>query len=137
MALFGRDANGTDAYIQASGVGTSTSPYVTYHDAYTNDLKFKAQNLSASADVLTAVSGKKLRVMSLVISTSAAGSIKFQSDAATDVSGNIYIPANGTVSIANPLGLFQSASTGDKINAVVTWTATAGTIGLTLGYREV
>lgn len=136
MALFGRDANGNDAYIQASGAGTTASPYVTYHDTFTADLKYKAQNLTASADVLTAVAGKKLRVMSLLLSASAAGSIKFQSDAADDVTGLIYLPASGVVSLSNPLGLFQT-DTADKLNAVLTWTGSAGTIGVTLGYREI
>lgn len=136
MALFGRDANGNDAYIQASGAGTTASPYVTYHDTYTADLKYRAQNLTASADVLTAVAGKKLRVMSLLLSASAAASIKFQSDAAEDVTGLIYLPASGIVSVSNPLGLFQT-DTADKLNAVVTWTGAAGTIGVTLGYREI
>ena len=71
--------------------------------------------------------------MSLLISASAACTLKFQSDAAADVSGTIYIPANGTVSISNPLGLFE-ADTSDKLNAVLTGTAN---VGITLGYREV
>jgi hypothetical protein len=136
MTLFGRDANGNDAYIQASGAGTTASPYVTYHDTFTADLKFQAQNLTASADVLTAVVGKKLRVMSLLLSASVSASIKFQSDASDDVTGLIYIPASGVVSVSNPLGLFQT-DTSDKLNAVITWTGSAGTIGVTLGYREI
>lgn len=133
MALFGRDANGNDAYIEASGSGTTTSGFVTYHDSFTRDLKFKAVNITASADIIPAVAGAKLRVMSLLISASAACSLKFQTDATQDVSGTIYIPANGTVSISNPLGLFE-ADTSDKLNAVLTGTAN---VGITLGYREV
>lgn len=30
--LYGRDANGNDAYINAAGSGTSSSPYSTVHD---------------------------------------------------------------------------------------------------------
>jgi len=133
MALFGRDANGNDAYIEASGNGTTTSGFVTYHDAFTRDLKFKAVNLTASGDVIPAVAGAKLRVMSLLISASAACSLKFQTDATQDVSGTLYIPANGTVSISNPLGLFEADSS-DKLNAVLTGTAN---VGITIGYREV
>jgi hypothetical protein len=133
MALFGRDANGNDAYIEASGDGTTASGFVTYHDTFTRSLKFRAVNLTASGDVIPAVAGAKLRVMSLLISASAACSLKFQTDAAADVSGTIYIPANGTVSISNPLGLFE-ADTSDKLNAVLSGTAN---VGITLGYREV
>lgn len=133
MALFGRDANGNDAYIEASGSGTTTSGFVTYHDCFTRDLKFKAVNLTASGDAIPATAGAKLRVMSLLVSASAACSLKFQSDAAQDVSSNIYVPANGTVAISNVLGLFET-DTSDKLNVVLTGTAN---VGITLGYREV
>lgn len=133
MALYGRDANGNDAYIEASGTGAITSGFVTYHDTFTRDLKFTAANLTASADVIPAVSGAKLRVMSLLISADAACSLKFQGDATADLTGEIYIPANGTVALSNPLGLFE-ADASDKLNAVLTGTAN---VGLTLGYREV
>jgi hypothetical protein len=133
MALFGRDANGNDAYIEASGDGTTASGFVTYHDTFTRNLKFAAVNLTASGDVIAAVAGAKLRVMSLLISSDAACSLKFQTDAAADISGEIYLPANGTVTLSNPLGLFE-ADTSDKLNAVLTGTAN---VGITLGYREV
>jgi len=136
MALFGRDGNGTDAYIRASGAGTTASPFITFHDTFTSELKFKAVNLTAAGDVIPAVSGKKIRVMSLILSASQAGSIKFQTDAAADVTGQMYAGANEAIAISNPLGLFDTG-TGEKLNAVVTWDATTGTIGLTLGYREV
>ena len=53
MSLYGRDANGADAYIRASGSSSSgaNSGLVTFHDSFTNDLKFKALDLSASGDV--------------------------------------------------------------------------------------
>lgn len=133
MALYGRDANGNDAYIEASGDGTTASGFVTYHDTFTRSLKFAAVNLTASGDVIPAVAGAKLRVMSLLISADAACSLKFQTDAATDITGEIYLPANGTVTLSNPLGLFE-ADTSDKLNAVLTGTAN---VGITLGYREV
>lgn len=133
MALYGRDANGNDAYIEASGDGTTSSGFVTYHDTFTRNLKFAAINLSASGDVIAAVAGAKLRVMSLLISADAACSLKFQTDAASDVTSEIYLPANGTISLSNALGLFE-ADTSDKLNAVITGTAN---VGITVGYREV
>ena len=47
MALYGRDANGADAYIRASGASASDSGFVTFHDTFTNDLKFKAVDTAA------------------------------------------------------------------------------------------
>lgn len=133
MALFGRDANGNEAYIEASGDGTATSGFVTYHDTFTRDLKFRAVNLTATGDVIGAVAGAKLRVLSLMVSSDAACSLKFQADDTVDVSGEIYLPANGTVALSNPIGLFETDAS-DKLNVVITGTAN---VGLTLGYREV
>lgn len=133
MALFGRDANGNEAYVQAAGTGTTTDSFLTYHDAFTRDLKFVAVNLTASGDVIAAVGGAKLRVMSLLISADAACSLKFQTDASTDVTGNIYVPASGTISLSNALGLFE-ADASEKLNVVITGTAN---VGFTVGYREV
>ena len=69
MSLFGRDANGADAYIRASGTSGSgvNEGLVTFHDTFTNDLKFKAQDLTASADVIPLVASTKLRVMSITL----------------------------------------------------------------------
>jgi hypothetical protein len=136
MSLFGRDANGNDAYIKASGAGTVTDSFVTYHDIYSNDLKQQVANLNASGDVIGLVSGKKLRILSITMSASQEASIKFQSDGVDDVTGNFYLAQRGTVSISNPLGVFQT-DMGEKLNAVITWAGTAGTIGMTVSYREV
>jgi len=133
MALYGRDANGNDAYIRGTGTGTVSDGYLTAHDVLTDELKFSSSTISASADVITAVAGKKLRVMSLVVSASAACTLKFQTDATTDVSGTFYLPANGTISVSNPLGLFETDS-GEKLNIIQTGTAD---VGVSISYREV
>ena len=52
MSLFGRDANGGDAYIRASGTPSATDGLVTFHDAFTNDLKYKALDLTAVLTLL-------------------------------------------------------------------------------------
>ena len=135
MSLFGRDANGADAYIRASGTSGSgvNEGLVTFHDNFTNDLKFKALDLSASADVIALVASTKLRVLSLTLSASAACNVQFQTGATDNVTGKIYLPVNGTVHLSNPLGLFES-DTGEKINVVITGTAN---VGLSVAYREV
>ena len=133
MSLFGRDANGGDAYIRASGTPSATDGLVTFHDAFTNDLKYKALDLTASADVIPLVANTKLRVMSVTLSASAACNVQFQTGATDNVTGKIYLPVNGTVQLSNPLGLFESDS-GENINAVITGTAN---VGLSVAYREV
>lgn len=133
MALYGRDANGNDAYIRGTGTGSVSDGYLTAHDVLTDELKFAASTITASADSIPAVSGKKLRVMSLVLSASAACTLKFQTNATSDVSGTFYLPANGTINISNPLGLFETDA-GEKLNIVQTGTAN---VGVSISYREV
>ena len=133
MSLYGRDANGADAYIRASGTNATTDGLVTFHDSFSNDFKFKAVDTAASADIIALVASTKLRVMSLTLSADAACNIKFQTGGTVDVTGKIYIPVNGTVHLSNALGLFESSS-GEKINAVLTGTAN---VGISLSYREV
>ena len=133
MALYGRDANGADAYIRASGASGDADGLVTFHDSFTNDLKYKALDLSASADVIALVPTKNLRVMSVTLSADAACNIQFQTGATDNVSGKIYLPANGTTHLSNQLGLFETDA-GEKLNLVITGTAN---VGLSLSYREV
>ena len=133
MSLYGRDANGADAYIRASGTSASTDGLVTFHDTFTNNLKFKAVDTAASVDVIALVASTKLRVMSVTLSADAACNVQFQTGATDNVTGKIYIPVNGTVHLSNALGLFES-DPGEKINAVLTGTAN---VGISLSYREV
>jgi hypothetical protein len=133
MALFGRDANGADAYIRASGASGAGDGLVTFHDTFTNDLKYKALDLSASADVIALVATKSLRVMSVTLSADAACNIQFQTGATDNVSGKIYLPVNGTIHLSNQLGLFET-DIGEKLNAVITGTAN---VGISVSYREV
>ena len=133
MSLYGRDANGADAYIRASGTSASTDGLVTFHDTFTNNLKFKAVDTAASVDVIPLVASTKLRVLSLTLSADAACNVQFQTGATDNVTGKIYIPVNGTVHLSNDLGLFESDS-GEQINAVLTGTAN---VGISLSYREV
>lgn len=133
MALYGRDANGNDAYIRGTGTGSLTDGYVTAHDPFTSDLKFVGTTVTASGDAVAGVVGSKLRVLSLALSADAPCTIKFQSDAVTDISGTFYLAADTTSSISNPIGLFETSS-GDKLSFVQTGTAN---VGISIGYREV
>lgn len=133
MALYGRDANGSDAYIRASGASGATEGLVTFHDTFTNDLKYKALDLTASADVIALIASTKLRVMSVTLSADAACNIQFQTGATNNISSKLYLPVNGTIHLSNQLGLFETDS-GEKLNVVIVGTAN---VGLSLSYREV
>lgn len=123
--LYGRDANGNDAYIQAQGSGTALSPYATVHDLLGFGILSAQAEASGNTDIVTAVSGYKIRVLGLVVSASAACSVRFQTGGSGNLSPNFRIPSGDTVTIANSLGLFET-TTGDKLNAVLSGTANYG-----------
>ena len=52
MTLYGRDANGNDAYIRGTGTGSTTDGHITFHDTFATDIRFVASNLTASADLI-------------------------------------------------------------------------------------
>tara|TARA_Y100000022_G_scaffold199892_1_gene213541 strand:+ start:1730 stop:2143 length:414 start_codon:yes stop_codon:yes gene_type:complete len=137
MSLYGRDANGNDAYIRGSGSGSTTDGYVTFHDTFSNDIKFAtaAQDAAtATSDLVVAVSAKKLRVLSLTVSADAACSVKFETGAsAATIAESLYLPVNGTVTQASELGLFETGL-GDKL--MINKTGSAN-ITVSISYREV
>ena len=137
MSLYGRDANGNDAYIRGSGSGSTTDGYVTFHDTFSNDIKFAtaAQDAAtATSDLVVAVSAKKLRVLSLTVSADAACSVKFETGAsAATIAESLYLPVNGMVTQASELGLFETGL-GDKL--MINKTGSAN-ITVSISYREV
>ena len=133
MALYGRDANGNDAYIRGTGTGAVADGYLTFHDVFSDEVRFHSTDITASSDLITAVSNIKLRVISLVVSADAACTLKFQTNGTSDVTGTFYVPASRVISFSSDLGIFESGA-GEKLNVVQTGTAN---VGLTLSYRQV
>lgn len=137
MALYGRDANGNDAYIRGTGSGAVSLGYLTFHDVFSDEVKFVSVALAsgtASADLVAAVATQKIRVLSYTVSSDSACSIKFDSGASVStVSQDIYLAANGSLSTSSELGLFESTA-GEKLVAVVTGSAN---VSVTISYREV
>ena len=137
MALYGRDANGNDAYIRGTGTGTTTDGYLTFHDTFSSEIKFATvaqASATATTDLVAAVATKKLRVLSLTISADAACSVKFETgSSAATIAQSIFLPINGTVTQACELGLFETAS-GDKLMINKTG---AANVTVTVSYREV
>ncbi len=119
MTLYGRDANGNDAYIRGTGAGTTTDGHVTFHDVFSDEIKFAAVDLTASGDLLTAIGSIKLRVTSFSLSSDVSCAVQFQSEATDDISGVFYLPGGQTVSQNCELGIFETDS-GDKLNLVIT-----------------
>ena len=70
---------------------------------------------SGATQLVAAVPGKKIRVLSYVIVANGAVNVKFQS-ASTDLTGLLYFAANGgAVSGMEGLGCFQTA-VGEALN---------------------
>ena len=119
MTLYGRDANGNDAYIRGTGSGTTTDGHVTFHDVFSDEIKFNAADLSASGDLITAVAATKLRVLSYSLSSDVPCSVQFQSNATDNISGQFYLTGDQSISQSSDLGLFETDQ-GDKLNLVIT-----------------
>jgi hypothetical protein len=137
MALYGRDANGNDAYIRGTGSGAVGSGYLTFHDVFSDDVRFTSVAQAAatlSSDLVAAVADAKIRVLSYTISADAACSLKFDSGASiSTIAHDIYLAANTTVTQASDLGLFETLG-GEKLMLIKTGTAN---VSVTISYREV
>ena len=131
--LYGLDAVGNAAYIKATGAGSDSDPYLVHNDAFTSALKSAFVSASGNVDVVTAVSGSKLRVMAMTITSLSGCTVKLQTGGTADKTPPFHIGANGNLTQANNLGLFES-TVSEKINAVVSG-STIYTV--MLSYREV
>jgi hypothetical protein len=131
--LYGLDAVGNAAYVKATGAGSDSDPYLVHNDAFTDSLKSAFVSASGNVDVVAAVSGSKLRVMAMTITSLSGCTVKLQSGASTDKTPPFHLGANGNLTQANSLGLFES-TVSEKLNAVVSG-STVYTV--MLSYREV
>ena len=131
--LYGLDAAGNAAYVKATGAGTNGDPFVVNHDLISSEIKSAFVSASGNVDVVTAVSGSKLRVTAMTITSLSGCTVKIQTGGTADRTPPFHLGANGNLTQANPLGLFESVVS-EKINAVVSG-STAYTV--MLSYREV
>lgn len=88
---------------------------------YAQDITFLPLAITANADLVAAVASKKIRVLSLfgVFTPAATSTMKFQTGAATDLTG--AIPGDGTAALVLPYndeGWFETA-VGAKLNVVI------------------
>ena len=131
--LYGLDAAGNAAYVKATGAGTNGDPFIVNHDLISSELKSAFVSASGNVDVVAAVSGSKLRVMAMTITTLSGCTVKLQSGASTDKTPPFHLGDNGNLTQANSLGLFESNGN-EKLNAVVSG-STVYTV--MLSYRQV
>jgi hypothetical protein len=131
--LYGLDAAGNAAYVKATGAGTNGDPFIVNHDLITSELKSAFVSASGNVDVVAAVSGSKLRVTALTITSLSGCTVKLQTGGTADRTPPFHLGANGNLTQSNPLGLFESVSS-EKLNAVVSG-STIYTV--MLSYREV
>ena len=131
--LYGLDAAGNAAYVKATGAGTNGDPFVVNHDLISSEIKSAFVSASGNVDVVTAVSGSKLRVTAMTITSLSGCTVKLQTGGTADKTPPFHLGANGNLTQANPLGLFESV-TSEKLNAVVSG-STIYTV--MLSYREV
>ena len=133
--LYGLDAVGNPAYIKATGAGSDADPYLVQNsvDPFTSALKSAFISASGNVDVVTAVSGSKLRVMAMTITSLSGCTVKLQTGGTADRTPPFHLGAGGNLTQSNPLGLFESVVS-EKLNAVVSG-STVYTV--MLSYREV
>jgi hypothetical protein len=131
--LYGLDAAGNAAYVKATGAGTNGDPFIVNHDLISSEIKSAFVSASGNVDVVTAVSGSKLRVTAMTITSLSGCTVKLQTGGTADRTPPFHLAANGNLTQANPLGLFESVVS-EKINAVVSG-STIYTV--MLSYREV
>lgn len=131
--LYGLDAAGNAAYVKATGAGTNGDPFIVNHDLISSEVKSAFVSASGNVDVVTAVSGSKLRVMAMTITSLSGCTVKLQTGGTADRTPPFHLGAGGNLTQSNPLGLFESVVS-EKLNAVVSG-STVYTV--MLSYREV
>jgi hypothetical protein len=85
------------------------------HDPKTGSqavVKYAVISTSATASVVAAVAGKKIRVLGYVLSAAGTVNVKWQSHVTpTNLSGLLYMVANTAISSTpSPLGLFETVA---------------------------
>lgn len=89
---------------------------------------------TASAEILAAATDERIKICSLIISASAASSIKFKTGngAGDDISQVFYLAANSSVVIPFDYSGWCETGIGEALYAVITGTVN---ISLTIKYR--
>jgi hypothetical protein len=120
MALFGLDAAGNSAYVQAVGNGAEDTPYILQHDILPSGIKSAWAASTSGEVVISGVTNASLRVLSVVITATSGGTVQFRSGA----SGTTLTPAfpvyvsGSPLTFNSPMGLFETTA-GEGLETVV------------------
>jgi hypothetical protein len=119
MALFGLDAAGNSAYVQATGDGAEETPYILQHDILPSGIK-SAWVASTSGEILVSgVATKSLRVLNVAITATSGGTIQLRSGASgVTLTPPFLIPSSGQFVLSNPMGIV-STTAGEALRTVV------------------
>jgi len=119
MALFGLDAGGNSAYVQAAGDGTLATPYILQHDLLPSAIKSAQVATTSGVVVISGVASTKLRVLNAVVTATSGGTVQFLSGA----SGITLTPAfpivsSGQLIFGHTLGVIETTA-GEGLRTVV------------------
>lgn len=120
MALFGLDAAGNSAYVQAQGDGSINVPYILQHDILPSGIKSAWATSTSGVVVVSGVANRSLRVLNVVCTATSGGTVQFRSGASgTTLTPEFPVYASGTpLSFGSAMGVFQT-SVGESLETVV------------------
>jgi hypothetical protein len=119
MALFGLDAGGNTAYVQAAGDGTLSTPYILQHDLLPSAIKSAWVASTSGEVVISGVTNAKLRVLNAVVTTESGGTVQFLSGASgVTLTPAFPIASSGQLNFGNTLGVFETTA-GEGLRTVV------------------
>ena len=134
MALFGLDAGGNTAYVQAAGDGTLSNPYILQHDLLPEELKSAWVASTSGEVVVSGVTSRKIRVLNALILAESGGTVQFQSGASgVTLTPAFPIASSGQLNFGNTLGVFET-TVGEGLQTVVSSGIEYQTL---ITYREV
>lgn len=120
MALFGLDAAGNSAYVQAQGDGSISVPYILQHDILPSGIKSAWVASTSGEVVVSGVVDVSIRVLNVVCTATSGGTVQFQSGASgTTLTPALPVYASGApLTFGSPMGLFQTTA-GEGLQTVV------------------
>jgi hypothetical protein len=119
MALFGLDAAGNSAYVQAVGNGAESTPYILQHDILPSGIKSAWVASTSGEVVVSGVATKALRVLNVAITATSGGTVQFRSGASgITLTPPFLIPSSGQFVLSNPMGIV-STTAGEGLETVV------------------
>lgn len=119
MALFGLDAAGNSAYVQAVGNGAEGTPYILQHDILPSGIKSAWVASTSGEVVVSGVATKALRVLNVAITATSGGTVQFRSGASgITLTPPFLIPSSGQFVLSNPMGII-STTAGEALQTIV------------------